>query len=506
MRPIARTWRDEERGMTSEGVFALKDANLWRTRGYLDGAWCDADGGHRFAVTNPATGAVIAEVPDMGAAETQRAIAAAQQALPAWRARTARERATILRAWFDAIMAARDDLGLLLTTEQGKPLAEARGEVAFGASFVEWFAEEARRVYGDVIPASQADRRLFVLKQPVGVCAAITPWNFPVAMVTRKVAPALAVGCTVVLKPAEQTPLCALALAELAARAGVPKGVLNVITGDAPAIGAALTASTTVRKLSFTGSTEAGRLLMQQCAPTVKKLSLELGGNAPFLVFDDADLDAAVDGAVASKFRNAGQTCVCANRVLVQDGIYDAFARKMAERVRALVVGNGIEPGVTIGPLIDAAAVEKVKGHIEDAVTRGARIVVGGRPHAAGALYVEPTVLTEVTPAMRIAREETFGPVAPLFRFKDEAEAISLSNDTEYGLAAYLYARDVGRIWRVAEALEYGILGVNTGTPSSEVTAPFGGMKQSGIGREGSKYGIEEYLERKYVCLAGVDR
>ena len=491
---------------TTRRTPSLKDARLMRALGYIDGAWCAADGGNTFAVVDPATGAVLADVPDMGVAETRRAIDAADAAFPAWRARPARERAGILRTWFEGIMAAQDDLGVLLTSEQGKPLAEARGEVAFGASFVEWFAEEARRVYGDVIPAAQADRRIFVLKQPVGVCAAITPWNFPVAMVTRKVAPALAAGCTVVLKPAEQTPLCALALADLAERAGVPKGVFNVVTGDAATIGSELTAHPKVRKLSFTGSTEVGRLLMQQCAPTVKKLSLELGGNAPFLVFDDADLDAAADGAIASKFRNAGQTCVCANRLLVQEHVHDAFARKLAERVARFKVGHGLEPGVTIGPLIDDAAIAKVKSHVEDAVTRGARVAIGGGPHAAGPRFFEPTVLTDVTPAMRIAREETFGPVAPLFRFRDEADAIRLANDTEYGLAAYLYGRDVGRIWRVAEALEYGIVGVNTGVPSSEVAAPFGGVKQSGIGREGSKYGIEEYLELKYVCLAGVDR
>jgi succinate-semialdehyde dehydrogenase/glutarate-semialdehyde dehydrogenase len=401
------------------------------------------------------------------------------------------------------VMAAQNDLGTLLTAEQGKPLAEARGEIAMGASFLEWFAEEARRVYGDVIPQHQADKRLVVLKQPIGVCAAITPWNFPNAMITRKVAPALAAGCTVVLKPAEATPLSALALAELAERAGVPRGVFNVITGDAPAIGGELTSNPIVRKLSFTGSTEIGKLLMKQCAGTLKKVSLELGGNAPFIVFDDADLDAAADGAMSSKFRNAGQTCVCANRILVQDKVYDAFAQKLVERAKKLRVGNGMEQGVTIGPLIDAGGVAKVKSHIDDAVQKGAKVALGGKPNPQGPLFFEPTILTNVTPAMRVAREETFGPVAPLFRFSDEAEAVRLANDTEFGLAAYFYGRDIARIWRVAEALEYGMVGVNTGMVSTEV-APFGGVKESGIGREGSKYGLEEYLEIKYLCLGGI--
>jgi len=484
---------------------SLKDPSLFRTRCYIDGAWCDADSGRTFPITDPATGAVLAEVPDMGAAETRRAIEAANAALPAWRAKTGKERAAILRKWFDLMMAAQDDLGAILTAEQGKPLAEAKGEIAYGASFVEWFAEEAKRVYGDVIPGHQADKRIVVLKEPIGVCAAITPWNFPNAMITRKVAPALAVGCTVVIKPAEQTPLSAFSIAELAERAGMPKGVLNILTGDAPAIGGELTSNPIVRKLSFTGSTEVGRLLMGQCAPTVKKVSLELGGNAPFIVFDDADLDAAADGAIASKYRNAGQTCVCANRLYVQDSVYDAFAAKLASRVKQFKVGNGMQPGVTIGPLIDEPAVAKVKSHIEDALAKGAQVALGGQSHEAGPLFFQPTILTGVTADMRVAREETFGPVAPLFRFKDEAEAIRLANDTEFGLAAYFFGRDMGRIWRVAEALEYGIVGVNTGLISTDV-APFGGMKQSGIGREGSKYGIDDYLEIKYVCMGGVDR
>jgi succinate-semialdehyde dehydrogenase/glutarate-semialdehyde dehydrogenase len=481
----------------------LKDAKLLRTQCYVDGRWCGADNGKTFPVVNPATGETLAEVPDMGATETRRAVDAASAAFPAWRAKTAKERAIILRRWFDSMMSAQTDLAVLLTSEQGKPLAEAHGEIAYGASFVEWFAEEAKRAYGDVIPAIQADKRIVVLKEPIGVCAAITPWNFPNAMITRKVAPALAAGCTVVLKPAEQTPLSALAIAELAERAGLPRGVLNVVTGDAPAVGGELTANPKVRKLSFTGSTEVGKLLMKQCASTVKKLSLELGGNAPFIVFDDADLDAAADGALISKYRNAGQTCVCANRLLVEDGVYDAFSAKLLERVRKFKVGNGLEEGVTIGPLIDAPAVAKVQKHVEDAVKKGAKLALGGQPHRAGKLFFEPTVLTEATPDMLLAREETFGPVAPLFRFRGEAEAVRLANETEYGLAAYFYGRNMARIWRVAEALEYGIIGVNTGIISMEV-APFGGMKESGIGREGSKYGLDEYLEIKYVCLGGM--
>jgi succinate-semialdehyde dehydrogenase/glutarate-semialdehyde dehydrogenase len=480
----------------------LRDPGLLRDQAYIDGAWFSAAA--TFPVADPASGEILAQVPEIGAAETRRAIEAANAAWPAWRNQTAKQRAAILRRWFDLILANADDLALLMTREQGKPLAEARGEIAYGASFVEWFAEEGKRVYGDVIPSPAADRRLVVLKQPIGVCAAITPWNFPNAMITRKVAPALAAGCTVVVKPAEQTPLSALALAELAQRAGFPPGVFNVITGSAaaaPVIGAELTGNPIVRKLSFTGSTEVGRLLMAQCAPTVKKISLELGGNAPFIVFDDADLEAAVEGAMLSKYRNAGQTCVCANRLLVQDGIYDAFAERLADKVRALKVGAGVEKGVNQGPLIDAAALAKVEALVADAVAKGARVLTGGQRHERGGTFYRPTVLADVTAGMRCAREEIFGPVAPLFRFRTEAEAVALANATEYGLAGYFFARDLGRVWRVAEALEYGIVGVNTGIISNEV-APFGGVKQSGIGREGSRYGIEDYLEIKYVCLA----
>jgi succinate-semialdehyde dehydrogenase/glutarate-semialdehyde dehydrogenase len=482
----------------------LNDQELLRRQAFIGGAWCAAIDGATFGVVDPATGETLTMVPDMGGAETRCAIEAADRAWPAWRARTAKDRAAVLRNWFELIMANVDDLARLMTAEQGKPLAEARGEVAYAASFVEWFAEEGKRVYGDVIAAPVGANRIVVLKQPIGVCAAITPWNFPAAMITRKVAPALAAGCTVVVKPAEQTPLTALALAALAARAGFPAGVINVVTGSAasaPQIGAELTGNPIVRKLSFTGSTEVGRLLMAQCAPSIKKLSLELGGNAPFIVFDDADLDAAVEGAMVSKYRNAGQTCVCANRLLVQADVYESFATKLAERVRTLKVGAGTEEGVTQGPLIDAQAIEKVEAHIADAVARGARVLAGGGRHTRGGTFFEPTVLADVTPDMRCAREETFGPVAPLFKFHDEAAAIRLANATEFGLAGYFYARDLSRVWRVAEALEYGIVGVNTGIISTEV-APFGGVKQSGIGREGSKYGIEDYLEIKYVCMA----
>ena len=481
----------------------LKDMSLLKRQGWIDGQWVDADSGKVFAVTNPATGQTLVEVADMGVAETRRAIDAAARALPGWRSKTAKERAQILRRWFDLIIAHTEDLAQLMTAEQGKPLAESRGEVAYGASFVEWFAEEAKRTYGDVIPTSGNDRRLLVLKQPIGVCAAITPWNFPIAMITRKVAPALAAGCTVVAKPAEATPLCALALVELACQAGLPAGVFNVVTADAanaPAIGLELCTSSVVRKVSFTGSTEVGRILLRQSADTVKKLSLELGGNAPFIVFDDADLDAAVEGAIVSKYRNAGQTCVCANRIYVQDGVYDVFAEKLSRKVEQFKVGPGTEAGVIVGPMIEPAAIDKVQAHIADAVARGAKVVVGGERHALGGLFFQPTVLTGVTAAMRVAREETFGPVAPLFRFKDESEAISMANDTEFGLASYLYSRDVGRIFRVAEALESGMVCVNSGILSNEVS-PFGGVKQSGLGREGSKYGIDEYLELKYLCL-----
>jgi succinate-semialdehyde dehydrogenase/glutarate-semialdehyde dehydrogenase len=481
----------------------LKDPALLCQDAFVDGAWIGADSGKRFAVTNPANGGRIAEVPDLGAPETKRAIAAASAAYPAWRAKSGKERAAVLRAWFNLLMANADDLATIMVTEQGKPLAEAKGEVAYGASFIEWFAEEAKRVYGDSIPTVWGDKRLFALKEPIGVCAAITPWNFPIAMITRKIAPALAAGCTVVAKPAEQTPLSALAIAELAQRAGLPKGVLNVVTGDPVAIGGELTSNPAVRKLSFTGSTEIGKLLMRQCAGTVKKISLELGGNAPFIVFDDADLDAAVEGAIASKYRNTGQTCVCANRFLIQDGVYEEFTSRLAQAVSALKVGDGFTPGVTQGPLIDRQALDKVEQHVADAKGKGARVVIGGKRHALGGTFYEPTVLAEATTAMRLAREETFGPVSPLFRFKADADAIQIANDTEFGLASYFYSRDNRRIWRAAERLEYGMVGVNTGIISTEV-APFGGMKESGIGREGSKYGIEEYVEVKYVALGGL--
>ncbi len=483
----------------------LSDKSLLRSQCYIDGAWTNADSGKSFAVTNPATGEELATVPDMGAAETRRAIEAADKAWPAWRRKTAKERAVILRRWFDLMMENQDDLAVLMTAEQGKPLAEAKGEVAYAASFIEWFAEEGKRVYGETIPTYANDKRVLVTKEPIGVCAAITPWNFPAAMITRKCGPALAAGCTMVLKPAEQTPLSALALAELAERAGVPKGVFSVITGDSKAIGGELTGSPIVRKLTFTGSTEVGKLLIKQCAGTIKKLSLELGGNAPFIVFDDADLDAAVVGAMASKYRNTGQTCVCANRIYVQDKVYDAFAAKLADKVKGLVVGDGLKGKTDQGPLIDMHAVEKVEEHIADAVGKGAKVVVGGSRHELGGTYFQPTLLTGVNPQMKVAREETFGPLAPLFRFEREEEAVQAANDTEFGLASYFYSRDMGRIWRVAEGLEYGIVGINTGIISTEV-APFGGVKESGLGREGSKYGIEDYLEVKYLCMGDVDK
>ena len=478
----------------------IKNKQLLRSTCFIDGKWIAADDASLLAVFNPADGSMIGEVANCGAGETSRAIAAANAAWPAWRSLTAKKRAQILRRWFELIMENTDDLAQLITAEGGKPLAEARGEVIYGASFIEWFAEEGKRTYGETIPATASDKRLVVIKQPIGVCAAITPWNFPLAMITRKVAPALAAGCTVVIKPAEQTPLSALALAALAEEAGLPPGVFNVVTGDPIAIGGQLTASPIVRKLSFTGSTEVGRLLMAQCAATIKKVSLELGGNAPFIVFDDADLDAAVDGALIAKYRNAGQTCVCANRFLIQAGIYDAFAERFAARVRDMKVGPGTEEGVVQGPLIDTAALAKVEAHVADALGHGARILCGGKRHDQGGNFYQPTVIADVTPAMRVAREETFGPVAPLFRFETEAEAIALANDTEFGLAAYFYSRSQARSWRVGEALEYGMVGVNTGLISNEV-APFGGIKQSGIGREGSKYGIDDYLEIKYLCF-----
>jgi len=484
---------------------ALKDPTLFRQQCYVNGQWRDAEGGTKHTVANPATEQPIGTVPRMGAAETRAAIEAAGKAWPAWRSKTAKERSAIMRKWAELQLAHADDLALMMTTEQGKPLAEARAEITIGAGYTEWFAEEARRIYGDVIPTIGNDRRLLAIKQPVGVCAAITPWNFPSSMITRKVSPALAAGCTVVLKPAEATPYSALALAALAERAGFPPGVLNIVTGSAKAIGGEMTANPLVRKLSFTGSTEVGRMLMEQVAPTIKKISLELGGNAPFIVFDDADLDAAAEGAIVSKYRNTGQTCVCANRLFVHDEVYDAFAAKLAEKVRALKVGPGTEAGVTQGPLINRAALDKVEEHVADATAHGARVVTGGRRHALGGTFYEPTVLADVTPEMKIFREETFGPVAPLIRFANDDEVVELANRTEFGLASYFYSRDIGRIWRVAEALEYGMVGVNTGLITTEV-APFGGVKQSGLGREGSKYGIEEYIEVKYICMGGVDR
>jgi succinate-semialdehyde dehydrogenase / glutarate-semialdehyde dehydrogenase len=456
-------------------------------------------------VHNPADGQQLGTVPNMGAAETRRAIEAANAAWPAWRAKTAKERAACLRKWHDLMLANQEDLAVLMTVEQGKPLAESRGEIAYGASFIEWFAEEAKRVYGDTIPSPAADRRIVVIKQPIGVCAAVTPWNFPNAMITRKAGPALAAGCTMVIKPASATPYSALALCELAERAGIPKGVLAVVTGSSGPIGKELTTNPLVRKFTFTGSTEIGKQLMQQCATTVKKVSLELGGNAPFIVFDDADLDSAVEGAMASKYRNTGQTCVCANRLFVQDSVYDAFAKKFADKVGKMKVGNGLEDGVVQGPLIDMKAVEKVEEHISDAVGKGARVVIGGKRHEKGGQYFQPTVLADVTTAMKVTREETFGPVAPLYRFKTEEELLRLANDTEFGLAAYFYSRDIGRIWRVAEGLESGIIGINVGIISNEV-APFGGVKESGIGREGSKYGMEEFLEVKYLCMGDINK
>ena len=478
----------------------LTDSTLLRTQAFIGGEWVDADDGATFAVTNPADLSPICNVASVGAAETARAIAAAEAALPAWREKTAKERSALLRKWFELMMANQEDLARLLSWEQGKPLAESRGEIAYGASFIEWFAEEAKRVYGDVIPHDKQGRRLVVIKQPIGVVAAITPWNFPNAMITRKAGPALAAGCTIVIKPASETPLSALALAELAQRAGIPAGVVNVVTGDARAIGGELTRNPAVRKLSFTGSTGIGKLLMAQCADTMKKVSMELGGNAPFIVFDDADLDAAVAGAMASKYRNSGQTCVCTNRILVQDGVYDEFAKRLVAAVNALKVAPFHEEGAQQGPLINAKAVLKVQEHIDDAVAKGAKVLAGGKPHALGGSFFEPTVLGEVTPAMLVARDETFGPLAPIFRFKTEAEAIAMANDTEFGLASYLYTRDLGRAWRVGEALEYGMVGVNEGIISTEI-APFGGIKESGTGREGSKYGMDDYLELKYMCL-----
>ena len=478
----------------------LADPELLREFCYIDGHWVAADSGQTIEVTNPATGELIGCVPRMGTAETRRAIDAAQAALPAWRALTAKERAARLQAWFREIMAHQQDLAQIMTAEQGKPLAEARGEIAFAAAYVEWYAEEGKRIYGDVIPSPQAGRRLIVTKEPIGVCAAITPWNFPSAMITRKAAPALAAGCTLVLKPASQTPLSALALCVLAERAGIPRGVLSVVTGDSGAIGGELTANPLVRKLSFTGSTPIGIKLLEQCAATVKKVTMELGGNAPFIVFDDADIDAAVEGALIAKFRNSGQTCVCANRFYIQDGVYDQFVDKFAARVAQLVVGEGTQIDTQVGPMIDGKAVAGVEALVAQAQAAGARVIAGGKRHALGGAFYEPTLLADVTAQMRVAQEEIFGPVAPLFRFHTEEEVIREANATEFGLACYLYARDIGRVWRVSEALEYGMVGVNVGVLATEV-APFGGVKSSGLGREGSRYGIEDYVEIKYVCL-----
>jgi succinate-semialdehyde dehydrogenase/glutarate-semialdehyde dehydrogenase len=482
----------------------ISDQALLRNQAYIDGTWCDADSGETLAVLNPANGRVVAEVAKCGTAETRRAIEAAERAQVQWRQTTAKERAAILRKWLELMLAAQEDLAQIMTAEQGKPLAESRGEIVYGASYIEWFAEEAKRIYGDTIPQPSNDKRIVVIKQPVGVVACITPWNFPNAMLARKIAPALAAGCTVVCKPANETPLSALAMAELAERAGVPAGVINIVAGKTSEIGAELTSNPIVRKLTFTGSTAVGKLLVEQCAATMKRTSMELGGNAPFIVFDDADLDEAVKGALICKFRNAGQTCVCANRILVQDGVYDAFADKLAAAMKNLRMGDGAEDGVDIGPLINEKAANDVLDFVGDAVAQGAQVAAGGKRSNLGACFIEPTLLTNVNDDMRVFREEIFGPVAPLFRFRDEAEVIAMANDTEFGLASYFYARDLGRVWRVAEALEYGIVGINTGIISNEM-APFGGMKESGQGREGSKYGLDDYLEIKYMCLGGID-
>jgi succinate-semialdehyde dehydrogenase/glutarate-semialdehyde dehydrogenase len=484
-------------------MMTLKDQTLFRQQCYVNGQWLDADGGETIPVNNPATGEIIGTVPKMGTAETRAAIEAANAAWPAWRSRTAADRSAHLRRWFELLLENQEDLAILMTTEQGKPLAESRGEIAYAASFIEWFAEEGKRVYGDTIPTFQKDKRIVVIKEPIGVCAAITPWNFPAAMITRKAGPALAVGCTMVLKPASMTPYSALALAVLAERAGIPAGVFNVVCGASGAIGGEMTSNPIVRKVTFTGSTVVGKLLIQQCAGTVKKVAMELGGNAPFIVFDDADLDAAVEGAIASKYRNTGQTCVCTNRFLVQDGVYDTFTEKLAVAVGKMKVGDGLKGETQQGPLINMDAVVKVEEHIADAVGKGARIVLGGKRHELGGSFFQPTILADVTPDMAVAREETFGPVAPLFRFTTDEEAIRMANDTEFGLASYFYSRDIGRVWRVAEALEYGIVGINSGLISSTV-APFGGVKESGIGREGSKYGVEGFLEIKYLCMGGL--
>jgi succinate-semialdehyde dehydrogenase/glutarate-semialdehyde dehydrogenase len=493
---LSRTWKS----------IGMKDAALFREQVYINGAWQDAEDGSTVDVTNPATGAVLGTVPNCGAKETRKAIQAANKAWPKWRAMTAKQRGVILRKWYELVIENQADLARLMTAEQGKPLAEAMGEIVYAASFLEWFGEEGKRLYGDHIPTHNPDRRTIVIKEPVGVAACITPWNFPAAMITRKAGPALAAGCPMIIKPAPDTPLSALALCELAERAGVPKGILSVVTGNAVAIGGELTSSPIVRKLSFTGSTGVGKLLMKQSADTMKKLSLELGGNAPFIVFEDANLDDAVAGAIMCKFRNTGQTCVCANRLLVQDSIYDAFMKKFAAAAKKLTVGNGLTDGdVQQGPLINMAAIDKVEKHIQDAISKGAKVMAGGKRHKLGGTFFQPTVLAGVTTKMAVSKEETFGPLAPVFRFKDEAEALKMANDTEFGLAAYYYTRDIGRVWRVAEGLEYGIIGCNTGVISTEL-APFGGMKESGIGREGSKYGIEEYIEIKSIQMAGLDK
>ena len=491
--------------MSSNTPLSLADPGLLKTHAYINGEWCEANDGSRFDVTNPATGEVIATVPDMGADETRAAIEAADAAWPAWRAKTAKERAGILRKLYFLMMENQEDLAQILTAECGKPIIEGRGEIAYGASFIEWFGEEAKRVYGDVIPAPFNDRRIVVEKQPIGVCAAITPWNFPIAMVTRKVGPALAAGCPIILKPAHDTPLSALAFVELANRAGVPEGIFSVVTAHGGSVvGGEMTSNPIVRKLTFTGSTGVGKILMRQCADTIKKMSLELGGNAPFIVFDDADIDAAIVGAIASKYRNTGQTCVCVNRFLVQDGIYEQFTEKLVAAVEAMKIGDGADEGVAQGPLINAAGLAKVEEHVQDAVAKGAEVVTGGQRHALGGTFYQPTVLTCASKDMKIANEETFGPVSALFRFTTEAEAIAMANDTEFGLAAYFYTRDAARVWRVGEALEYGIVGINEGIISTEV-APFGGVKESGLGREGSKYGIEDFMEIKYMCMGGLD-
>ncbi|MFA7060752.1 MAG: NADP-dependent succinate-semialdehyde dehydrogenase [Pedobacter sp.] len=481
----------------------LKDTTLLKQQCYLNGHWLDADSGATIDVTNPANGEKLGVIPKMGADETRCAIEAANSALPAWRGKTAKERSVILRRWFELMMLNQEDLAIIMTAEQGKPLAESRGEIAYAASFIEWFAEEGKRIYGDTIPGHAADKRIVVIKEPIGVCAAITPWNFPAAMITRKAGPALAAGCTMVVKPATATPFSALALAELGERAGIPAGVFSVITGASGAIGNEMTSNPIVRKLTFTGSTEIGKQLMVQCAATVKKVSLELGGNAPFIVFDDADLDAAVDGAIASKYRNTGQTCVCTNRLLVQDGVYDAFVEKLVAAVAKMKVGDGLKGEVQQGPMIDMGAVEKVEEHIADAVAKGAKVALGGKRHELGGSFFQPTILTGVTPEMLVAREETFGPLAPIFAFSTDEQAIQMANDTEFGLASYFYTNDLRRVWKVAEALEYGMVGINTGLISTEV-APFGGVKESGTGREGSKYGIDEFIEVKYLCMGGI--